>query len=366
MDFSDYELRESNAVDAIKSQISSKFKNRIVQDGFIEIYKNPLIPYFEFSTTDGVGSKVILASLMNKYDTIGIDLVAMSANDAAVYGQVIPTLFMNYLACQEKVQGHIAGQIIKGIIEGLEECDITQILPEAPIINLGKGETASLPDLISGPKKGYSFDIAGVMTGYIKEIKDMNPQPEQVIIGFQSSGPHSNGFTALRTQLLKPEVEERPEFKCQYTGKFLLTDKPFNDKTIGKMLLEPTKIYLKVMVAITKFLPHIFGVNITGYGLHNFNRYGKNVRYIIDQPFIPQPIFDLMQQESAYSTKKMYTKFNMGLGFAIFANKEDVEQIIEITKQYGVNAKIIGSVEESTEVITILKKENEMILFKGY
>jgi phosphoribosylformylglycinamidine cyclo-ligase len=222
--------------------------------------------------------------------------------------------------------------------------------------------------MISGPKEGYSFDISGVMTGYIKKIKTMEPKPGQVIIGFRSSGPHSNGFTALRTKLLRSEVEERPQFRQQYTGRFLLTDRPCPEdpRTLGEILLTPTKIYLKAMAAITKYFPAVFGVNITGYGLHNFNRIGKNIRFVIDNPFPQQPIFKLMEQESGYSTKKMYTKFNMGMGFAIFANKEDAEQIIDIAKQYDVEAMVIGHIEESEEVITILKRDNEMILFRGY
>jgi len=368
MDVSDYELREAQAVKAIKSNISAKFKDRMMQDGFIEVYKNPLIPYYEFSTTDGVGSKVLLASLMHKYDTVGIDLVAMNANDAAVYGQVFPSLFMNYLACQAEIEGEIAGQIISGIIKGLEECDITAIIPNAPRINLGKGETASLPDLVSGPRAGYSFDISGSMTGYIKELKEVKPQSGQIIIGFRSSGPHSNGYTALRTKLLRADMEERAEFQQQYQGKFLLSDKPFpnDEKTLGEILLTPTKIYLKAMVAITKELPHIFGVNITGYGLHNFNRYGAGIRYVINQPFTPQPIFKLMQEESGYGTKKMYTKFNMGLGFALICNQEEEGRILEIAQEQGIAAKVIGRIEAAEEVCTLLIKDNETILFRGY
>jgi len=368
MDVSDYELREAQAVKSIKSNISPTFKDRMMQDGFIEIYRNPLLPVLEFSTTDGVGSKVLVASLLHKYNTVGIDLVAMNANDAAVYGQVFPSLFMNYLACQEKIAGEIAGQIISGIIKGLEECDLTSIIPNVPRINLGKGETASLPDLISGPRAGYSFDISGSMTGYIKELKEMKPQPGQIIIGFKSSGPHSNGYTALRTRLLRPDVEERAGFKQQYQGRFLLTDKPFpaDERTLGEILLTPTKIYLKVMCAITKELTYVFGVNITGYGLHNFNRCGGKIRYVIDKPFTPQPIFTLMQQEAGYDTKKMYTKFNMGLGFAIICNLEDEKRIMEISQEQGIEAKVIGKVEAAEEVHAILIKDNETILFRGY
>src|SRR3989338_9004345 len=243
MDKSDYQHRESKAVSAIKKAIPQKLKQSMnpVSDGmFAELFENnEVFPnHFMACAIDGVGTKLILAEAMGKYGTVGIDLVAMSANDLATLGAVSPFLFVDYLAVQEKIEEKgLTGPIIKGIVNGLEQCDCSNVLRNSIKINLGKGETASVDELIHGTKPGYAFDLAGAMIGFIEKAKlRTTVNVGDQIIAFKSSGPHSNGYTDLRLRLLKGEFETRKEFKKRYKGRFKLDDK-FDGSTIGKILL---------------------------------------------------------------------------------------------------------------------------------
>ena len=299
---------------------------------------------------------------MQKYDTIGIDLVAMSANDLATLGSVSPFLFMDYLACQSKVQEEeITGDIVKGIVKGLQQCDASNILRNSVRMNFGKGETSSVDELISSAN-GYGFDIAGCMIGFIEKnkIKRQKAKVGDKIIALKSSGPHSNGYTDLRLNLLKGDFETRQEFKKMYKGKFSLDDK-FDGSTIGKILLEPTKIYIKAMAAISKNFD-VVGVNNTGYGLKNFNRIKEKVEFRINNPLKPQPIFELMQKESGFSDEQMHKTFNMGMGFFVICNKENADDILDISK----DADVVGEVGKSSKTITVLEKNNKKIVFEGY
>ena len=180
---------------------------------FAELYENnEVFPKHYIATAiDGVGTKIIIAEAMRKFDTIGIDCVAMSANDLATLGAVSPFLFMDYLACQNKVQQEkITGEIIKGVVRGLKQCNASNILRNSIRINFGKGETASVDELIDSAD-GYGFDIAGCMIGFIRKEK-MKKQKVKIgdrIIALGSSGFHSNGYTDLRLNLLKGDFEQR-------------------------------------------------------------------------------------------------------------------------------------------------------------
>ena len=171
---------------------------------------------------------------------------------------------------------------------------------------------------------------------------------------------HSNGYTDLRYNLLKGEFEERAEFKKNYKGKYRLDD-DFDGSTIGEVILEPTKIYIKDVAKIAKDFP-VVGVNNTGYGLKNLNRIEQNVEFRIDNAISPHPIFKLMQQESGFSDEKMYTTFNMGMGFFVIVKKQDVENILQIVK----DGKIVGEVRKSNKTKTVLERENKKIVLEGY
>lgn len=368
MDKTDYQKRESKAVSAIKKAIPQKLKQNMnpISDGMLaELYENnEVFPnHYMACAIDGVGTKLILAEAMEKYDTVGIDLVAMSANDLATLGAVSPFLFIDYFAVQSKFADlGLTGDLMKGIVKGLEMSEAGDILRSDIHINIGKGETASVDELISGLNPGMGFDIAGGMIGFIKK-KDINSSVKvgDKIIALKSSGPHSNGYTDLRLKLLNGDFETRPEHKKKYTGSFKLDDKLGNG-TIGEALLEPTRIYCKTIAAIAKEVK-IVCANNTGYGLKNLNRI-KGVQFEINNPIKPHPIFELTKKESKFTDEEMYRKFNMGMGFFIIADKNDADKVLSIAEKFKDEPKVIGEVKKGEG--TVLIKDNNKILFEGY
>ncbi len=368
MDKTDYQKRESVAVDAIKKAIPSKLKQNMdpISEGqFAELYENKEVfpNHLMACAIDGVGTKLILAEAMEKYDTVGIDLVAMSSNDLATLGKVSPFLFIDYFAVQDKIQElGITGDLMKGVVKGLELSEVGDILKSSIHINLGKGETASVDELISATRPGYGFDIAGGLIGFVKK-EDMprNVKVGDKIIALKSSGPHSNGYTDLRLKLLNGDFETRQQFKKLYQGKHKLDD-PFNNSTIGEELLEPTRIYSKSIAAIADKIP-LIGINNTGYGLKNLNRI-KNLQFDINNPIEPQPIFQLTQKEAKFSDEDMYRKFNMGMGFFLFVDKDDADEALSIAEKFKETAQVVGEVKEGNN--TILTKNNKKIIFEGY
>jgi len=148
--------------------------------------------------------------------------------------------------------------------------------------------------------------------------------------------------------------------KKRYKGKFSLHDK-FDGSTIGKILLEPTKIYVQAMAKISKDFD-VSGFNNTGYGLKNLNRAKEKVEFRINNPLKPQPIFELMQKESGFTDGQMHSAFNMGMGFFVVCNKEDADDILGIAKE----ADVVGEVRKSSKTITILEKNNKKIVFWEY
>ena len=254
-----YQERESKAVEAIKKAIPSSLKRDMLDKSkgmFAELFENnEVFPnHYIASAIDSVGTKVMLAEAMQVYDTIGIDCVAMSANDLATLGAASPFLFMDCISCQSEIEEKaITGDIVKGMSKGLLQCDSSNILKNSIRINFGKGETASVDELLSSPRAGYGFEIAGSMVGFIEKSK-FNRQtikPGQKIIALESSGPHSNGYSDLRINLLKGDFESRENFRKRYKGRFSLDDK-LGGSTMGKILLEPTRIYIKAIAQISK------------------------------------------------------------------------------------------------------------------
>ena len=363
-----YQDAESKAVDAIKKAIPNSLKQDMLKESkgmFAELYENnEVFPnHYIASTIDGVGTKAIIAEAMNKYDTIGIDCVAVCANDLATLGAVNPFLFMDCILCQKDIRKKaITGEIVKGMSRGLEQCDSSSILRNSIKINFGKGETASVDELLSSPKPGHAIELLGSMIGFIEkqQFKKQKIKPGQKIIALRSSGPHSNGYTDLRRYLLKGDFETRPEYKKLYKGKFSLNDK-FDGSTIWKTLLEPTKIYIQAMARMAKNFD-VVGFNNTGYGLKNLNRMPEKVEFRINNPLKPQPIFELMQKESGFTDEQMYKTFNMGMGFFVVCESKDADDILQITK----DADVVGGVGKSYKTITVLEKNNRKIVFEGY
>jgi len=318
--------KEERAIKGILSHIKSKRKGvgRPLGGhyaGMIEFGENALV-----LCTDGVGSKVKIASDIGKWDTVGIDCIAMNVNDAICVGAE-PLAFVDYLAIDDPLP-EITKEIGKGLAKGAELSNISII----------GGETASLPEVING------FDLAGTCLAYVKQSEIITGEKiasGDVIIGLKSSGIHSNGYTLARKVI--------EQSKLSYNDNF--PDDTYPNKKIGEVLITPTQIYVKEIVELLKKVKVHGLAHITGGGLKNFPRLNKNVKFVINDPFESQPIFKFIQRYGNIDDEEMYKTFNMGMGFAIIIHKKDVDKTIKILKKHShADVKIIGSIEKGNGV----------------
>ncbi len=277
------------------------------------------------SGTDGVGTKLKIAMLMDKHDTIGIDCVAMCVNDIICCGAK-PLWFLDYIAIGKNVPEKVA-EIVRGVADGC-------VLAGCALIG---GETAEHPGMM--PEDEY--DIAGYATGIVdkkKIIDNTTIKPGDAIIGISSSGVHSNGFSLVR------KVFNLNEQKL----KALI---PELGKSLGDTLLSPTKIYVKSVLNLIEKLP-VKGIShITGGGFYeNIPRMlPDGISAKIKQGSFPvPPIFSLIQKEGNISEHDMYNTFNMGIGMAIVVDAENADKAVEILRSTGEDAYIIGSTVEGT------------------
>jgi phosphoribosylformylglycinamidine cyclo-ligase len=276
--------------------------------------------------TDGVGSKVLIAKEIKKYDTIGIDCIAMNVNDAICVGAE-PLAFVDYLAI-DNPNPKLTREIGKGLEAGAKQSNISII----------GGETASLPELING------FDLAGTCLAYVQKNKIITGEsikPGDVIIGLKSSGIHSNGYTLARKII---DIS-----KYSYLNQF--PENHYPNMNIGEVLLIPTKIYVKEIIELLKKIkPHGLA-HITGSGLRNLPRLNKKVKYIINNPFEPQPVFKFLQKQGNVKDKEMYQTFNMGMGFSIIISKADEQETIKILKKNtNMEVRKVGEIQKGTGV----------------
>ena len=252
--------------------------------------------------TDGVGSKLLLAEEMDSIHTVGIDCVAMNTNDLICVGAE-PLSFVDYVAL-DKPDEELMAKIGMGLAKGCKQSNCT----------LSGGETAILPELVHG------FDIAGTSVGYVKQNKIIDGTKiaeGNTLIGLESSGPHSNGYTLIRK----------------------LFD---GDKELGKKLVEPTRIYVKEVMELINQV-NVNGIaHITGGGLDNISRINDNFQYVIDKPLPVPSVFNWLQEKGSIETKEMYRTFNMGMGMIIIVDKDDANRSVSILGEY---AQIIGSVK---------------------
>ncbi len=272
----------------------------------------PLCDLLITITTDGVGSKIMVAEKVGRFDTIGIDCVAMNVNDLIAVGSQ-PIAMVDYIAI-EKPNESIMAEIAKGLEKGCEIADITLV----------GGETATLPDMVKG------FDLAGTAIGFVerdKLITGRNIQPGDVIFGIPSSGVHSNGLTLIRKVLERAGIDYREEFE--------------NGTSYGEEILRPTRIYVEVLKVLKEF--EVKGMaHITGGGLLNLLRL-KKLRYVIERPLKPQRIFRVIQELGNVEEDEMYRTFNMGMGFSLIMSEEEAKRL---EKSGIVDGRIVGRVEE--------------------
>jgi phosphoribosylformylglycinamidine cyclo-ligase len=276
--------------------------------------------------TDGVGTKVRIAEAIKKYDTVGIDCIAMNVNDALCVGAE-PLAFVDYLAMEDP-DPKVTREIGKGLEKGAKLSNISIV----------GGETADLPELING------FDLAGTCLAYVKKnriILGEKIHPGDAIIGLSSSGIHSNGYTLAR------RVIEEAEFS--YTDEF--PDGLYPRKTIGEIMLTPTRIYVKEILELFKKIDVHGLAHITGSGLWNIPRLKEKVKYVIEDPLEPQPIFTFLQEYGNIDDYEMYQIFNMGMGFIVIVEQKDAEETIKLLKNYSdATVKRVGAVRKGTGV----------------
>jgi phosphoribosylformylglycinamidine cyclo-ligase len=276
--------------------------------------------------SDGVGTKVIIAQLMRKYDTIGIDCIAMNANDVICVG-ARPIAFIDYIALKSS-NNTLVKEILKGLVKGAR-------YSEVPIVG---GETAILPDIISGVDETYAFDLAGTVLGLLetgnRPILGTSIQTNDVILGIESSGLHSNGYTLARKILL---------------SRYSLKDQPsYMSKSLGEELLVPTRIYVKPVLEILKSRSSItvHGLaHITGGSFTKLLRLNKRRKYSLTNLPPPFGIFKQIAADGPVDLKEMYRTFNMGIGFCLIAPRESISSISKIFRRHRMSCVEIGNVE---------------------
>lgn len=296
----------------------------------LEKFKNMEKPTL-VSGTDGVGTKLKLAFLLDKHDTIGIDCVAMCVNDIACAGGE-PLFFLDYIACGKNEPEKVAS-IVKGVADGCKQA-------KAALIG---GETAEMPGFY--PEDEY--DLAGFAVGIVDEkklITGKDIQEGDVIIGIASSGIHSNGYSLVRKvfPMREPSLNEYVEtLGC----------------TLGEALLTPTKIYVKALDSVKNAGITIKGCShITGGGFYeNIPRMlPDGVRAVIQKnSYEVLPIFKLLQQSGNISEEMMYNTYNMGIGMMLAVNKEMAKETIQAVEASGERAYEIGKIESGKKGVTI-------------
>ncbi|HHQ45342.1 MAG TPA: phosphoribosylformylglycinamidine cyclo-ligase [Candidatus Altiarchaeales archaeon] len=321
--------REEQAIAGIKNWVRKTFKFREGKVGQVLADVGTFANLVDLGggkalvvCTDGVGSKVLVAQELKKYDTVGIDMIAMNVNDAICLGAE-PICLVDYLAMQ-KIDYEVAKEIAAGIYAGAEQAGIAVI----------GGETASLPEVISG-LDDRGFDLAGTAVAIVDKDKVVTGEkirPGDKILGLPSSGVHSNGFTLARKVL---------------------------SKNMWINLLTPTRIYVKeVLEIISKHEVHGMA-HITGSGLLNLPRLCDH-GFRLDNMPEPLMIFKQIQSEGDISTEEMYKTFNMGIGFMIITSPESAEKILA---DYGEEYQIreVGEVVEEPGVKLIIDDKEYLI-----
>lgn len=283
------------------------------------------------SGTDGVGTKLKLAFIMDKHDTVGIDCVAMCVNDIACAGGE-PLFFLDYIACGKNYPEKIAA-IVSGVAEGCAQSGAALI----------GGETAEMPGFYPVDE----YDLAGFAVGIVDEkdlITGADIQPGDTLIGISSSGVHSNGFSLVR-KVFDMSAESLNTYYDEL------------GKTLGEALLAPTKIYVKALRAVKESGGVIKGCShITGGGFYeNIPRMlPEGIRAMVRKDSYPiPPIFGLLQKTGNIEEQMMYNTYNMGIGMMLAVAPEDAEKTIEALKKAGEDAYVVGQTEAGEKGVTL-------------
>ena len=283
------------------------------------------------SGTDGVGTKLKLAFILDKHNTVGIDCVAMCVNDIACAGGE-PLFFLDYIACGKNEPEKIA-DIVSGVAEGCKQAGAALI----------GGETAEMPGFYPIDE----YDLAGFAVGVVDEkdlITGANIKPGDVLVGMASSGVHSNGFSLVRKVFSMTEENLNTHYDCLGT-------------TLGEALIAPTKIYVKALKAVKEAGVTIKGCShITGGGFYeNIPRMlPDGVRAVVEKNSYPiPPIFKMLQEDGDIAEEMMYNTYNMGIGMMLALDPADVEKTMAALKEAGEDAYIVGKIEAGEKGVTL-------------
>lgn len=280
------------------------------------------------SGTDGVGTKLMLAFMLDRHDTIGVDAVAMCVNDIVVQGAE-PLYFLDYIACGKAVPERLEA-IVKGVADGCEQAGCALV----------GGETAEMPGMYSEDE----YDLAGFAVGAVEKKKVITGEKIQagdVVIGLSSSGLHSNGFSLVRKIFLQDHG-------------FSLNDQIVElGKTLGEELLTPTKIYVKSLLACLRQQTVHGMAHITGGGFYeNIPRMlPEGVGIEIENGSWPiPPVFELLKKYGELTDRELFSTFNMGIGMVIVVPENEKEEALSLLKEHGESAYVIGHVKEGSNV----------------
>lgn len=281
-------------------------------------------------SADGVGSKVIIAQMMENYSTVGIDCIAMNVNDILCVGAK-PLSMVDYIAI-EQAQPRVLGEIAKGLSEGALLANIS----------IPGGEIAQLADVLRSHAPGLAFDLAGMAVGTVRLDRILvgrDIRPGDAIIGIASNGVHSNGLTLARKVLLE-------------TAGLDLRSAPRGlDRSLGEELLKPTHIYVREAVELLeRGVPIRAFVHITSDGFLNIPRVeADGVGFVIDRLLPIPPIFGLIQDRGGITDEEMFLVYNMGVGFCVIVDPAGVEAVLSVVNRQGKQAGVIGHVTEDAE-----------------
>ncbi len=322
------------AVELMKSHIAKTMTKGVCSDvggfgGLFELDLEGITKPVLVSGTDGVGTKLKIAFLMDKHDTVGIDCVAMCVNDIICCGAK-PLFFLDYIACGKNIPERIA-DIVKGVAEGCVQSGAALI----------GGETAEMPGFYPVDE----YDLAGYSTGVVdknKIIDNKTMEEGDVVIALPSSGVHSNGFSLVRKVFDVENVDLKEPLEA------------LGGKSLGETLLTPTKIYVKPVLALIDAVKVRAISHITGGGFY------ENIPRSIPDGFGAKidksavkvlPIFKLLQEKGGISEHDMFNTFYMGVGMSIVVAKEDADKALSVLKAEGIDAYIIGEIVKSEDKI---------------
>ena len=317
--------RGYKAVDLMKKYVKTTYNENVLGDigsfgGFYSISGEKMEEPVLVAGTDGVGTKLKYAFLLEKHDTIGIDAVAMCVNDIVCQGAK-PLFFLDYYACG-LLDPEAEAEVVKGIAEGCRQARCALI----------GGETAEMPGFY--PRGEY--DLAGFAVGIVDKKKVINGKeirPGDVLIGIKSSGVHSNGYSLVRKLFGDSDKAEMEKYDERLGG------------TLAEVLLKPTKIYVRSILSLISKVPVKGIAHITGGGfLENIPRIfpeGVGCEIVKDSYEVP-PVFKVMQEKADISDEQIYNTFNMGIGMVVCASPENAEAAVAALEESGEEVALIG------------------------